>query len=70
MYGDRVTQVDVRFGKSFTLSGYRLQASVDIFNLLNSSAILSQNNTYGPAWLSPTQILQGRLVKFGAQLEF
>jgi len=70
MYGDRVTQVDVRLGKSFRLQRYRVQASIDIFNLLNSSAILSQNNTYGPAWQAPTQILQGRLVKFGAQLDF
>ena len=60
----------VRFGKSFKLQRYRLQTSVDVFNLLNSSAILSQNNTYGTSWLSPTQILQGRLIKFGMQLEF
>ena len=70
VYGDRVTQVDVRFGKSFKLQRYRLQTSVDVFNLLNASAILSQNNTYGSSWLSPTQILQGRLVKFGAQFDF
>jgi len=70
MYGDRVTQVDFRIGKSFRLQRYRLQTSMDVFNLLNSSAILSQNNTYGTAWLSPTQILQGRLIKFGMQLEF
>jgi hypothetical protein len=28
------------------------------------------NTTFGSAWLSPTQILQGRLIKFGVQLEF
>jgi len=70
VFGDRVTQVDVRFGKSFRFQRYRVQASVDLFNFLNSSAILSQNNTYGSSWLSPTAILQGRLVKFGAQFEF
>ena len=70
IYGDRVTQVDFRLGKSFRLQRYRLQTSMDVFNLLNSSAILSQNNTYGTAWQSPTGILQGRLVKFGMQLEF
>ena len=70
MYGERVTQVDVRFGKSFRLTRGRIQASVDIFNLLNSSGILSQNNTFGNAWLTPTNILQGRLVKLGAQFEF
>jgi hypothetical protein len=46
------------------------RGSVDIFNLLNSSGILAVNNTYGAAWQSPTQILQGRLIKLGMQLEF
>ena len=36
---------------------------MDIYNLLNSSAILAQNNTLGAAWRTPTQILQGRLMK-------
>ncbi len=70
LYGDRVTQMDVRFGKLFRFSRTRIQASIDIFNALNSSAILTQNNTYGAAWQTPTQLLQGRLVKFGAQLDF
>ena len=48
----------------------RLSASLDIYNLLNSSAILTQNNTVGPNWRTPTNILQGRLIKFGAQLDF
>jgi hypothetical protein len=70
IFGDRVTQVDARFGKSFNVQHTRMQASVDIFNLLNSSAILALNTTFGPAWLAPTQILQGRLVKFGIQVDF
>jgi Carboxypeptidase regulatory-like domain/TonB-dependent Receptor Plug Domain len=68
VYGDRFTQVDVRFGKSFVVQRSRIQASVDVYNLFNSSAILSQNNTYGSSWQSPTLILQGRLVKFGAEV--
>src|SRR5262249_23001689 len=59
MYGARVTQVDVRFGKTVKVQRARVQGSVDIFNVLNSSAILSQNNTFGPNWQSPTAILQG-----------
>jgi hypothetical protein len=43
---------------------------VDIYNLLNGSAVITQNNSFGSAWLRPTQILQARLVKFGFQLDF
>jgi len=70
LYGDRITQLDVRFGKMFRVQHARVQATADLFNVLNSSAILGLNTTFGPSWLAPTQILQGRLVKFGAQLDF
>ena len=74
MYGDRVNQVDIRFGKIFTLPHRaRLRTSIDVFNLMNTSAILAINTRYSTtnnAWLTPTQILQGRLLKLGAQLDF
>jgi len=69
-FGDRVTQLDLRVGKMFRLQRARLQATLDLFNVLNSSAVLALNTTYGSAWLSPTQILQGRLMKIGAQFDF
>jgi carboxypeptidase family protein/TonB-dependent receptor-like protein len=69
-YGDRLNQVDVRFAKSVPLRNGRLQASVSFFNLLNSNATLTWSTRYGPNWLLPTSLLQGRLVKFGAQLTF
>ena len=43
---------------------------MDVYNLLNSSAILSQNNTFGADLADADQILQGRLIKFGAQIDF
>ena len=70
LYGDRFTQVDVRFGKNFRFGNRRISASMDVYNLLNSNAVLTQNNTVGPNWRTPTSILQGRLVKFGAQVDF
>ena len=42
----------------------------DIYNLFNSSTILSVNSRYGPTWLQPTTILGARLFKFGAQFDF
>ena len=73
LYGDRVNQVDVRFGKNFTAGRTRIRASMDLYNALNSNAILTQNTTFSTtnsAWLRPTSIMPGRLVKFGATLDF
>ena len=70
MYDERLYQLDVRFSKIFRFGQQRLQANVDIYNAGNASSILSNNLTYGSNWLRPTGILQGRLVKFGAQLDF
>lgn len=71
MFEDRIYQVDLRLGKSFRFQhGVRLNATIDLYNALNASPILSINTRYGPQWLQPQQILDGRLVKFGAQLTF
>jgi hypothetical protein len=77
LYGKRITQLDARVGKLFRVNRYRIQVSADVFNALNSSAVLSQSSSYSPStattanpWQTPTQILQGRLLKLGAQVSF
>jgi hypothetical protein len=47
-----------------------VQGNVDLYNLFNASPILALNTTYGAAWQRPLQILQGRLLKFGVQVDF
>ena len=71
MYGDRLNQLDFRAAKSLALGqGRRLQAIVDLYNALNASPVLAHNNAFGAAWQRPTQILHGRLLKFGVQMDF
>jgi hypothetical protein len=73
MYGDRLYQLDVRFGKIFTLGRRRLHGMVDLYNALNADTVLTQNNTYGTngaSWQVPTFIVQARVVKFGVQMTF
>jgi len=71
MYDERLYQLDLRASKIFKVGArHRLQANIDIYNAGNASSILSINTTYGPNWLRPTGILQGRLVKFGGQWDF
>ncbi len=70
-FGDRLNQVDLRMSKAFALPGSRrVQALVDLYNLFNANPVLALNNTFGPQWQRPTQILQGRLLKFGVQVDF
>jgi hypothetical protein len=66
----RIQQVDFRFSRLFRIAGKRVEPEFDIYNALNASPILSVNSTFGPQWLTPTQILSGRLLKIGLQLNF
>jgi hypothetical protein len=69
-FEDRMTQVDLRFGRTFAYGHVRVQPQLDLYNLFNANTVLSSNTTYGAAWLRPTAILTGRFVKFGAQIDF
>ena len=67
----RIRRLDLRLTKNFNLTKtVRLQANLDAYNALNSSAIQALNNTFGSNWLSPTQILDPRLLQVSAQLSF
>jgi hypothetical protein len=70
MYGDRINQLDVRFGKILRFGQTRIIAGVDIYNITNSSVTLTYNNTYGTTWLRPTAFIPARWVKVTGQLNF
>jgi hypothetical protein len=77
---DRRTQIDLRLTKVLRFGAKaRLQAIVDIYNVLNASTVLAVNSTYGPAWQRPVSdntiggvdpVLPGRLIQFGGQFTF
>jgi hypothetical protein len=69
LYGARLQQLDVRFSKTVRFGRSRASFSLDLYNALNASPVLSFNNNYA-AWLRPTSILPARLAKVGAQLDF
>lgn len=69
-FNERINQLDVRLSRLFKVQSGRFQANFDIYNLLNSSAVLWRNQTYGADWLTPTSILDARLVKFSMQYDF
>jgi Carboxypeptidase regulatory-like domain len=69
-YLERWNQIDLRLAKKFIIGRYRVHGQFDIFNLLNSSSVLSVVETYGGSLDRPSSILQGRLFAVGAQLHF
>jgi len=70
-YAGQWNQLDVELAKVVTLTPTRsVRFQVDIFNTLNANTVLNQNFNYGPALDRVTEILQGRVVRFGAQLHF
>ena len=72
MYGDRLNQVDLRIAKILRFGGRRAMIGLDLYNLLNSSAILTYNNAFVPGgpWLQPNSILTPRLARISAEFTF
>jgi hypothetical protein len=72
MYGDRITQLDLRAARALPSGNARMLLAVDIYNALNSSAVLTYNNAFVPGgpWLQPLTILTPRLIRITAEVEW
>jgi hypothetical protein len=72
LYGDRVNEIDIRLGKILKFGKTRTTVGVDVYNLLNSPAILSYNQAFiaGGSWLTPTSEMSARFAKLSLQFEF
>ena len=71
-YGDRINQLDFRAAKILHFGRTRTMVGIDLYNALNSSAVLTYNNTFVPGgtWLQPQTVLTARLIKFSAEITF
>jgi len=77
VWGDRVNELDFRFGKILRFGRMRINAGIDIFNVLNQGAILTYNQSFilptattAGSWLAPSSVLTPRFVKLGVQIDF
>ncbi len=77
VWGDRVNEFDLKLAKVVKFKQFRSNIGVDIFNVLNSNAVLNYNQTYSPTvpagpggWLQPLQVLTPRFFKLSAQIDF
>jgi hypothetical protein len=64
------SQIDMSVRKSVRLVGSRLSARMDVYNLLNGSAITSRITVLGPTYHRASAIQRGRLVKIGLSVDF
>ena len=66
----RNSQLDVRLSKAMTVRRVRLVPRLDVYNVFNAATVLAINNRLGTSYLTPTDVLGGRIVKFGGQVDF
>jgi hypothetical protein len=66
----------MRASRSFRFGTKRLQGYLDVFNVLNSSTVVSVNQTFGsgttlnPNYLQPLVVTQARRFQLGARFDF
>jgi hypothetical protein len=59
----------MRIGKILRFGRTRNVVSIDIYNALNSNAMITQNQAYA-TYLRPTEILNARLLKFSWAFDY
>ena len=69
-YFDYWTQVDIAIRKVLRFGNYETSVQADIYNLMNASAIVDENDGYGSGYARPSRLLQGRLLRLALQLKW
>jgi hypothetical protein len=69
MYGDRINQLDLRFGKIFRFGGRRGTINLDLYNVMNSNPVMQEQSAYA-IWRTPLRIMDARMFKVSGQLDF
>jgi hypothetical protein len=78
VYGDRVNLLDLRMAKNLRFGGRRVMLSVDMYNTLDTTAILTYNAAYAPptpanpagVFMQPLTVATPRMLRFTAELDF
>jgi hypothetical protein len=70
LFGERLNQLDFRVGKIFRYGRSRTNVNFDLYNALNVDTVTALNNNYTGPWLTPINVVQGRLAKLSVQFNF
>ena len=68
-YTERRQELDMRIGKVLRFGNTKTVVSMDLYNALNSNAMIVQNQAYA-SYLRPVEILNARLIKFSLGVRF
>lgn len=69
-YLDRVNQLDISLAGTIPVGRLRVKPQIDLFNALNAGPVLRVVSQFGPALGRPSQLLDGRLLRLGLQVDF
>jgi hypothetical protein len=75
LYGDRITQVDMRFAKVLKFGSRRADIGIDLYNIFNTSDTIGYVETYdwvsnGATYMRPNAIVAPRFVRFNVTVNF
>jgi hypothetical protein len=70
LFYDYVYTNDMTFSRVFRFNRTRIRGFVEMFNVLNLSTIYTRNETFGPQWYNPIDLVQARRFQLGAQIEW
>ncbi len=70
LFEDRTTTMDLRLSKRVKTSRLTANLNLDLYNALNASTPQAINTQFGPQWLNVLNVMSGRLLRFGVQIEF
>jgi hypothetical protein len=65
-----VNTLNLRFGYIKALERYRLQPSMDLYNVFNKNTVTGVTSTIGPNYNKPLTIISQRFVRFGLRVDF
>ena len=68
-YGDRLNQLDLRFGKILKFGRTRSALNFDVYNVLNRNPVLVESQAYA-TYRQPQQIMLARFAKVGINFDF
>ena len=69
-FTERFVQAGIQLSRVFEFGDKRLTANVQAFNLMNTSVVLLQNQTFGTALGRPDRTAEPRTIQFSARFDF